>query len=346
MGQEVAVIDNANTQVSLIESIDIQAISNIMTKINTMQALIQKTLKPEHDFGVIPGTNKPTLLKPGAEKILMMFGLTSEYEFLDKIEDFQKGFFSYSVKCILTKNGNKITEGVGHANTYEGRYRWRWVKEQDLPVNIDKDSLISRTNRWGKTEYKVENDDPYTLANTVLKMAKKRAQIDATLTVGSLSEVFTQDLEDMKEFLENEEVENMTIEDAGNIKVTFGKKHNGKTLKEILESDRSYIEWLLTADKTDAVIKKACEMLLAVPGTPKDTEKLQQQEQQEQQVQQVDEQKVISKAQAKRMFALARGNADLVKAVLEMYGYTSSQSVLKEQYEEICKEIENVAKAS
>lgn len=339
MGQEVAVIDNANTQVSLIESIDIQAISNIMTKINTMQALIQKTLKPEHDFGVIPGTNKPTLLKPGAEKILMMFGLTSEYEFLDKIEDFQKGFFSYSVKCILTKNGNKITEGVGQANTYEGRYRWRWVKEQDLPKNIDidKDSLISRTNRWGKTEYKVENDDPYTLANTVLKMAKKRAQIDATLTVGSLSEVFTQDLEDMKEFLQDEEIENMTEEDAANVRITFGKKHNGKTLGEILQTDKGYIEWLLTADKTDAVLKKACEMLLKTSGTLKGTEKPQQQE---------DEQKVISKAQAKRMFALARGNADLVKAVLEMYGYTSSQSVLKEQYEEICKEIENVAKVS
>ena len=34
------------------------------------------------------------------------------------------------------------------------------------------------------------------LANTVLKMAKKRAQVDAVLTVASLSEIFTQDMED------------------------------------------------------------------------------------------------------------------------------------------------------
>ena len=39
--------------------------------------------------------------------------------------------------------------------------------------------------------------DPYTMDNTVLKMAKKRALIDATLLVASLSDIFTQDLEDM-----------------------------------------------------------------------------------------------------------------------------------------------------
>ena len=39
--------------------------------------------------------------------------------------------------------------------------------------------------------------DPYTMDNTVLKMAKKRALVDAALLVASLSDVFTQDLEDM-----------------------------------------------------------------------------------------------------------------------------------------------------
>ena len=47
-------------------------------------------------------------------------------------------------------------------------------------------------------KYRIDNDDPYTLANTVLKMAKKRAQIDAVLTVASLSEIFTQDMEDLQ----------------------------------------------------------------------------------------------------------------------------------------------------
>lgn len=256
MMQDLQVIDNA--QLSLIESVDIQSIALTMQKITSMQAVVQKTLKREHDFGVIPGTSKPTLLKPGAEKILMMFGLTSEYEFLDKVEDFTKGFFSYSVKCILTKNGNKITEGVGHCNTYEGKYRWRWVKENEVPPNIDRDTLM---NRWNKTEYRIENDDPFTLANTVLKMAKKRAQIDATLTVASLSEVFTQDLEDMGEFIRQENIETMTNENAADIKLHFGK-HKGKTLREVFDEDKSYINWLLNNERTDKNIKQACELIV------------------------------------------------------------------------------------
>jgi hypothetical protein len=252
-----------NNQLSIIEAIDIQSIPSTMQKISAMQAIVQKTLKRDHDYGIIPGTTKPTLLKPGAEKILLMFGLTSEYEFMDKIEDFRKGFFSYSIKCILTKNGGKITEGVGHCNTFEGRYRWRWVKESEIPSNIDKENLVCRKDRWGRTIYRISNDDPYTLANTVLKMAKKRAQIDAVLTVGSLSEVFTQDLEDIAELIQNEEISAMGIQEAEDIKITFGTKHKGKTLGEVYKSDRSYFDWLRRGQRTDPVIKKACETILS-----------------------------------------------------------------------------------
>ena len=68
---------------------------------------------------------------------------------------------------------------------------------------MDKENLRKREkqSKYGPgtyLEYLVENDDPYTLVNTVLKMAKKRAQVDAALTVASLSEIFTQDLEDFK----------------------------------------------------------------------------------------------------------------------------------------------------
>ena len=64
-------------------------------------------------------------------------------------------------------------------------------------------------------------------------MAKKRAQIDAVLTVASLSEIFTQDVEDMKEFLQAESIENMTLSDAEKMKILFGK-YKGRTLGEVL----------------------------------------------------------------------------------------------------------------
>lgn len=256
-----------NMMMSLIESVDVSSLVGTLQKITQVQAAVQKSLKSGHDYDTIPGTGKPTLLKPGAEKILMMFGLTSEYEFLDKIEDYDKGVFAYTMKCILSRNGQKITEGVGSCNSKEDKYRWRWYKDADVPEGVDKDGLKSKTNRWGQTEYKLENEEIYSQANTILKMAKKRAQVDATLTVASLSELFTQDIEDMKEFFQQEQAETMTEVESKNIKLTFGK-HKGKSLEEVFNEAPDYIEWLVKGERTDPVIRKACEMLINSRDNP------------------------------------------------------------------------------
>lgn len=231
-----------NEMLKLIDEVEPNEISNSLNKVSSLQVVIQKTLKKGHDYDVIPGTNKPTLLKPGAEKILMMFGITSEYEVVSSVEDWKNGVFAYTVRCILSKNGNKITEGLGNCNSKEDKYRYRWVKAQDVPMGIDAETL--KSNQYGKL--RIENDEIYSIVNTILKMAKKRAQIDATLTVASLSEVFTQDVEDMKNFIESEKIENMNFEDAEKIIVTFGK-YKGEKLVDIANKDMSYIHWL--ADK-------------------------------------------------------------------------------------------------
>jgi hypothetical protein len=44
----------------------------------------------------------------------------------------------------------------------------------------------------------VDNEDIFSQVNTLVKMAKKRALVDATLSAGRLSNVFTQDIEDME----------------------------------------------------------------------------------------------------------------------------------------------------
>ncbi|NLI89779.1 MAG: hypothetical protein GX366_05160 [Epulopiscium sp.] len=94
-------------------------------------------------------------------------------------------------------------------------------------------------------------------------MAKKRAFVDAVLQVASLSEVFTQDLEDMRDYIQEEQqasTTNMTIEEAKAIKVNFGK-YKGKLLGDLSVEDSGYFSWL-TRNARDAVIKKACEIIL------------------------------------------------------------------------------------
>ena len=88
---------------AIIDAVEISQVQATMNKISQFQKVIQNTLHQNHDYGIIPGTDKPILLKPGAEKILMMMGLQSEFEIVDSTRDFEKGFFQYQVRCKLLK---------------------------------------------------------------------------------------------------------------------------------------------------------------------------------------------------------------------------------------------------
>lgn len=248
-------MNNEVNALSIIETVDIDNISTTMNKIAQMQAVVQKTLKQGHDFGEVPGTSKPTLLKPGGEKICMLFGLNPEYEFLQVTEDYDKEFFSYNIRCTLFRNGQPVAQGVGSCNSKEKKYRF--INVDTIPDNY-MGASESFTDKYGKTKYKINNPDICSLVNTILKMAKKRAFIDAVLQVASLSEVFTQDLEDMGDLIQQEnENSTMTLEQATAIKLSFGK-YKGLTLGELVKQDPQYCDWLYSKnEKTDPVIKKA-----------------------------------------------------------------------------------------
>src|SRR5690554_4667150 len=133
-----------NNPMMIIEGIKLDRVQQSMGKIQQFQKVIQNTLVEGHDYeAAFYGASKPSLLKPGAEKILMLLGLSSEYEIIEKVQDYEEGFFAYTVRCVLKKNGQIITEGLGHCNSREKKY------ESD-------------------------KQDKYMLGNTCLKMAKKR----------------------------------------------------------------------------------------------------------------------------------------------------------------------------
>lgn len=130
-----------------------------------MNRFIDTVLIAGVDYGIIPHCSKPSLLKPGAEKILNYLGLIARTEITNRVEDYNVGFFSYECKVFLIDyNGVVKGEGVGITNTREGKYA---------------------------------KSNGYSVQNVVLKMAKKRALVDGVLNVGNLSARFTQDVEDM-----------------------------------------------------------------------------------------------------------------------------------------------------
>lgn len=113
-------------------------------------------------FGKIPGTKTPVLYKAGAERIVWMYGITTKYELEQAIEDYEKGFFFYRFRCELWKGDMLITMGYGSSN--------------------------SRERKNGSAS-------GFDVANTCLKIAKKRALVDGAILVGQLSGMFSQDLE-------------------------------------------------------------------------------------------------------------------------------------------------------
>lgn len=254
------ILANTTQDISLIDEMDIGLVKQTIDKITAFQAVVQKTLKREHDYGIIPGTLKPTLLKPGGEKICMMLGINPEYEMMDHVQDYEKGFFAYTIRCTLKKGMRHVAQGLGNCNSFEKKYRW--INSDHIPEGIEPEKVRQFIDKYGRLKYKIPNPDPCDLTNTILKIAKKRAFIDAVLQVASLSEIFTQDLEDMQDFIhQSEEIgtENMSPKEAAAIKINFGKYKN-RTLKEIYKENPNYFEWISLNSK-DEWIKKACEVM-------------------------------------------------------------------------------------
>ncbi|KRK48170.1 hypothetical protein FC96_GL001906 [Secundilactobacillus kimchicus JCM 15530] len=234
-----------SSAMSLIMTVKPSQVTAQLKAIKEFQNLVQNQLIEGKDFGIIPGTGaKPTLLKPGAEKILMLMGVQSEYAVIDKVENYDpdNAYFDYTVKCTLLKDGKLITEGLGNGNTRE------------------------KKNQRNSFEDGVKVPDPnapFDVKNTVLKMAKKRAQVDATLTIGSLSDLFTQDIEDMSGFDERAELATMTYQDALKVQSPM-KKSKGTPLGDLVKTDRNSVQFL--ADKAyDKKVKAAAKLVLSGP---------------------------------------------------------------------------------
>lgn len=171
----------------------------IKARIEELQRFVKSYMIEGEDYGTIPGTQKPTLYKPGAEKLCDVYGFTKEIDIMERVEDWDKGRFAYTIKAILRskRTGFVEAEGVGQCNSMEAKYRWSWVWPSQLPATMDKSQLVTKNTKKGPM-YRIPNEDPFSQVNTVLKMAKKRALVDAVLSATRSSGLFTQDLEDLR----------------------------------------------------------------------------------------------------------------------------------------------------
>ena len=166
-----------------------------------IQRVMQAVMKDRVHYGVIPGTQKPTLYKAGSEAILSTFRIAVIPEIQDLSSD-DEVRYRVLAKGVLP-DGTVVGCGLGECSTNEEKYKWRGtVCDEEFDDTPEDRRRIKYASKWrgGKKDtVKVRQvrTEPADLANTVLKMAKKRAQIDLTLTATGASDVFDQDLEDL-----------------------------------------------------------------------------------------------------------------------------------------------------
>lgn len=135
------------------------------SRVVLLQQFVAEFMKAGVDYGIVPGTDNPTLLKPGAEKLCEIYGFSKFIDIITQVEDWELPLFAYIIKVRLINKRTGLTEseGVGAANSRERKY-----------IKLD----------------------TFSLQNTLLKMAKKRALVDAVLSATRSSGIFTQDIED------------------------------------------------------------------------------------------------------------------------------------------------------
>lgn len=166
-------------------------------QVNLIQEVMKSVMQKGQHYGTVPGCgDKPTLLKPGAEKLMMTFRLAADPQIQEIPTDDGLTF------RVLTRITNQATglflgSGVGECSSKEDKYNWRGAvsnKEWDATPEDRKRVKYTRSG-----EIQQVRTNPADVANTVLKMAKKRSLVDGILTVTAASDIFTQDIEDMPE---------------------------------------------------------------------------------------------------------------------------------------------------
>lgn len=325
---EAAIAPSENKMLSVVQPMTVDQLTGRMSLI---QSAMKNVMGKGVDYGTIEGCgDKPTLLEPGAEKLMCLFRLSPKYETL-KV-DLPNGHREYSVKCILyAQDGTFNGEGIGCASTMESKWRYR---SENTGREVPKEYWDTRNPELlGGTQYstrkiktkeskdkwfifhKVDHDNPADYYNTCMKMAAKRAKVAATRGATAASFLFSQDLDD----------------------------------DDIADNVRNQNQQDYPQEPQPPRYQKPQEKQQSAPPQSQDNGHRYGNEDRPQDGQDRSESQnrgdVISDAQAKRMFAIIKNSSgqstEYVYGELKrIWGYASSKDILRKDYNDICAWLE------
>ena len=214
-----AVVDELEAQVLLIQ-----------------EAMNRALVKGVH-YGLIPGTQKPSLWQPGAEMLCQMFRFQTDLTRTDQYEDWDKGVFSYTYKCrLMNRNGELITEREATCSSMEPNYK---------------------------------SKNAYQQRETLMQMAQKRAYVSVVKGSAAASAIFSMDDDIVPKQQPNRSEEQYGIckvHDVPFFQSTKMKKPMHPYKNPAGGKDLWCDLWMAATDPTDEARVKAMEALEALVG--------------------------------------------------------------------------------
>jgi hypothetical protein len=180
------------------------SIAQMQSRSMLIRQVMANVLEEGKDYGRIPGTDKPTLYKPGAEKLCLTFALAAAEPIIDDLSTSDASRYRVSVPIKNTED-RVLAVGIGSCSSDEEKYRWhRPVCDEEFeetPAHLRRLKWFKGKDGGKAWQGKQIRTSPADVDNTILKMGHKRAFIAATLLATGASSVFNQDLEDFAEEL-------------------------------------------------------------------------------------------------------------------------------------------------
>lgn len=267
------------------------SVNEVLTQSMIVHEILTRVMVNDIHYGTLPGCKKPSLYQPGAEKICVTFRLAPKFDVEDLSEP-RENFYRYRVKCSLytIRDGLFVGSAMGEASTAEEKYQWEAALNQrhfDATEPDKRRIKFKRTKDGEVEEIQQVQQNAADLANTVLKMACKRALTSVTKGATGASDIFDVDLEEdavaklAKE--ETKEAPKMKAKAAPAPKLNFGRskgKHIDdptvpvKDLKWMLENIESGLgspdrkKWEASDKKMIAALQHEIEKR-AKPAEPK-----------------------------------------------------------------------------
>jgi hypothetical protein len=242
-----------------------------------LRRCMKAVLREETDYGAISGTDgKPTLWRPGAQKLLQWFGLGFTCDRIGVERDDQGRKHGIDYRCTVTR---RLPDG-----TYEVKATCEGTADYDeskfyQDAETVKARLREQEHRWAAKDRRAPNADRWNSAkeyradwNALMKRAQKRAIVGAVVDATAAGGIFSTGDEDDSPGPPQDDGPTwyeQALEDA----LTFTELEAGRAL--YVEADRAARDGRCSRRQKDHVqnrVKQRAEQLQA--ATPVEVEDL------------------------------------------------------------------------